>query len=118
MVTPPAHIILALAISVAAPYTASAQQAPAKPPKAPPGMVYVPAGPFLMGSEKGDPDERPLHTDSTRAYFIDRYEVSNRAFAAFDPSHRFPAGRDDNAAIVTWSRAEAYARWAGKRLPT
>lgn len=118
MVTPAAHIILALAICVAAPYTASAQQAPAKPPKAPPGMVYVPAGPFLMGSEKGDPDERPLHTDSTRAYFIDRYEVSNRAFAAFDPSHRFPAGRDENAAIVTWSRAEAYARWAGKRLPT
>lgn len=87
-------------------------------PVPPNGMVYVPAGPFIMGNEYGDPDERPRHIAETKAFFIDIYEVSNSEFAKFDSSYIFPEGKDHNAAIVTWSRANAYAKWAGKRLPT
>jgi formylglycine-generating enzyme required for sulfatase activity len=81
-------------------------------------MVYVPAGSFIMGSVYGDPDERPRHIAHTRAFFIDKYEVSYAEFAEFDPDFDVPAGKENNAAIVTWYQADAYARWAGKRLPT
>jgi formylglycine-generating enzyme required for sulfatase activity len=86
-------------------------------PVPPKGMVYVPAGSFIMGSNYGDPDERPQQIASTGAYFIDKYEVSNAEFAQFDPDFKFPKGKKNNAAIVTWSKANAYAQWAGKRLP-
>lgn len=91
-----------------------AQEAPT-PPK---GMVYVPAGEFIMGSTYGDPDERPRQIASTKAFFIDKYEVSNEEFAQFDPSFKYPPEKKNNAVIVTWSQADAYAKWAGKRLPT
>lgn len=86
-----------------------------KPPK---GMVYVEAGDFIMGSEYGDTDEKPKHTAFTEAFFIDAYEVSNTEFSLFDSSFVFPDKKKDNAAIVTWSQANAYAQWIGKRLPT
>ena len=59
-------------------------------PTPPEGMVYVPAGEFIMGSTYGDPDERPQQIASTKAYFIDQYEVSNTEFAKFDPTFKFP----------------------------
>ncbi|MEQ9581432.1 MAG: SUMF1/EgtB/PvdO family nonheme iron enzyme, partial [Arenibacter sp.] len=83
-------------------------------PTPPEGMVYVPAGEFIMGSVYGDPDERPQQIASTKAFFIDKYEVSNTEFAKFDPTFKFPPEKKNNAAIVTWSKADAYAKWAGK----
>lgn len=91
-----------------------AQEAPTPPE----GMVYVPAGEFIMGSTYGDPDERPRQIASTKAFFIDKYEVSNEEFAQFDPSFKYPPEKKNNAVVVTWSQADAYAKWAGKRLPT
>lgn len=87
-------------------------------PTPPEGMVYVPAGTFIMGSKYGDPDERPQQIATTKAFFIDQNELSNAEFAKFDPNHKFAEGRENNAVIVTWSQANAYAKWAGKRLPT
>ena len=85
---------------------------------APPGMVYVPEGPFIMGSETGDPDESPQHTANTGPFFIDVYEVGNADFKLVFPDFEFPAGREDHAAVVTWEQAAAYAGKVGKRLPT
>jgi len=58
-------------------------------------MVYVPAGEFSMGSEEGDSDEKPVHTVSLDAYWIDKFEVSNDQFAAFvaDTKHETEAER-------------------------
>lgn len=92
---------------------------PEKPPvEVPPGMVYVPAGPFIMGSEIGDADESPERVVYLKAFFIDRYEVTNEQFARFDPNHKFPPDRAKCPALVTWVQADAYAKWAGERLPT
>lgn len=87
-------------------------------PVPPEGMVYVPAGDFIMGSKYGDPDERPMQIATTNAFFIDKYEVSYAEFAKFDPDFVIPEGKDDRAVIVTWSQANAYAKWADKRLPS
>lgn len=63
--------------------------APAAPTPLPPQvspkdgmvMVYVPAGDFLMGSDNGDADEKPQHTVSLDAYWIDQTEVTNAMYA-------------------------------------
>lgn len=87
-------------------------------PAPPEGMVYVPAGEFIMGSEVGDADESPQHIAITEDFFIDKYEVSNADFKEFDPDHTFQLGRENHPAIVTWEQATAYAKSIGKRLPT
>ncbi len=91
---------------------------PSDTPQPPEGMVYVPAGPFIMGSNFGDTDESPQHLATTGAFFIDTYEVGNADFKKFDPSYTYPEGKDNFPAVVTWEQANAYAKWAGKRLPT
>jgi len=49
----------------------------------PPEAVLVPAGPFTMGADDANPDERPAHQVTLSAYFVDRLEVSYGEFAAF-----------------------------------
>jgi serine/threonine-protein kinase len=102
--------------------------APSSPPS---GMAYVPGGAFTMGSDDGDPYERPAHRVTVRPFFIDKYEVTCEAYARFlrETNHpRLPlgwAGRSSPPGSsrlpvtgVTWDDAAAYARWAGGRLPS
>jgi sulfatase modifying factor 1 len=95
-----------------------------------PGMLAVPAGSFLRGCLPQDKmcatDEQPARTISLASFEIDQYEVTHadyekcRAAGActaptgLDPTKhaRFPVGN------LTWAMADAYCRWAGKRLPT
>ncbi len=103
---------------------------PATVPPAPAGMVYIPSGEFIMGSNIRWNDESPEHVISLPAYFIDRYEVSNAEYKRFvdatahkPPDHwNGPAFPDALArhpvTFVSWHDAAAYCRWAGKRLPS
>ncbi len=54
-------------------------------PKPPMGMVWIPAGEFLMGSTDplARPDEAPVHRVHLDAFWIDVTEVTNAQFAAF-----------------------------------
>lgn len=85
-------------------------------------MIMIPAGDFLMGLNR--------QTVHLPAYFIDRYPVTNAEYEVFVqatrhdfPSHwrkgKPPPGKENHPVVqVTWFDAEAYARWAGKRLPS
>jgi len=109
-------------------------------------MVLIPAGEFIMGTDKTDPENthqkigtvKPLYLDqhperkvTLDAYYIDRYEVTNKEYQQFIEAVQFPEypsnwengvypeGKGDHPVTnVTWQEALAYALWAGKRLPT
>jgi iron(II)-dependent oxidoreductase len=89
------------------------------------GEVLVPGGPFMMGSD--DPwaydNERPAHVVDMPPFRIDRALVTNAEYAEFVEAEGAAAplrwGREDEPVQhVSFDEAEAYARWAGKRLPT
>jgi formylglycine-generating enzyme required for sulfatase activity len=48
-----------------------------------PGMVWIPGGAFLMGSEKYYLEERPIHKARVDGFWMDAHMVTNADFAAF-----------------------------------
>jgi formylglycine-generating enzyme required for sulfatase activity len=52
---------------------------------APPGMVWIPAGEFTMGSDAPDawPDEGPPHRVFVDGFWMDKHEVTNAEFRRF-----------------------------------
>ena len=100
-------------------------------------MVLIPAGEFTMGTddwnkEEGSIDESPAHTVYIESFYIDQYEVTNRQYLQFcgETNHkRSKAAKDmkDGGGYddpeqpivgITYQDAQAYAKWAEKRLPT
>ena len=109
-------------------------------------MRLIPAGEFEMGSNDGVSGEKPVHSVSLDAFYMDVYEVTNAQYATFlnavgkhqDAGLEWldigdgdelielvggvyrPKSRfaDHPVIEVSWYGAAAYAQWAGKRLPT
>ncbi|MGQ3028987.1 MAG: formylglycine-generating enzyme family protein [Ferrovibrionaceae bacterium] len=119
----------------------------------PPGMVWLPGGSFVMGSDDHYPEERPAHRREVAGFWIDRAPVTVAQFAAFvaatghvtlaetlggsavfrqpraadlrrpdwwcwQPGTDWRGEGDLPVVHVGHADAEAYAAWAGKRLPS
>ena len=91
-------------------------------------MNLIPAGSFEMGSDDRV-DEKPVHTVELDAFYMDIYEVIVGQFKQFVNQSGYSYNRWDSVAkysptddypmiYVDWNDAVAYAKWAGKRLPT
>jgi gamma-glutamyl hercynylcysteine S-oxide synthase len=94
--------------------------------------VLIPAGKFLMGSDlkNADAASHPQHIVYLKAFRIDKYLVTNAQYARFIAAtgHRPPSDWKNGkvqqgvllhpVTLVNWYDATAYAKWAGKRLPT
>ena len=112
------------------------------PPAVPSDMILIPEGEFQMGSNDNT-DEKPIHTVYIDAFYIDTYEVTNAQYKVFvdanpqwrkdqisDAYHNgsylkhwngnnYPRDKGNHpVTFVSWYGAMAYAKWAGKRLPT
>jgi serine/threonine protein kinase len=88
-------------------------------------MVLVPAGDFVFG------DDSPISSNrrqkiSLKGFYVDRTEVSNAQYKRFCDATGHPPPASANflshpmypVADVTFEDAQAFAAWAGKRLPT
>jgi len=103
--------------------------------------ILVPAGEFVMGTsdeqyrivQQAFPCDRPQRRVHVDAFYIDKYPVTNAAFAEFTQATGYAAegtrygkwdkyagpGRAKHPVVsVSWADIEAYCRWASKRLPT
>jgi formylglycine-generating enzyme len=100
-------------------------------------MVWMPAGEFLMGSEEGWDDERPVHRVTLDGFWLSKHEVTNAQYLRFveatghrcpevanfgEPVWRgrsFPAEKSSHPVVcVSWEDARAYCEHYGLSLPT
>jgi formylglycine-generating enzyme required for sulfatase activity len=120
--------------SLDAPQTSTVTSAsPSIQPEVPTGMTYIPGGEFMMGRELkdgGDEYESPSFPVNVQPFFIDTYEVTREAYRKCVEVKQCPVpeGWSDGTyppgtgrwpvTGINWDTAQAYTKWAGKRLPT
>jgi len=134
-----AALLPALALAACAHFAAG--------PPPPPGMVLVPAGPFVMGTDRTDgageaadlglpytwySDATPRRTVTLPAFYIDRYELTNARYLQFLNETEIPLGppfgwegdrppdgtADYPVTGLNWYEAYLVCQHFGKRLPT
>ena len=109
----------------------------------PAGEFEMGSDEFEKGSDIGYANETPVHTVHVDAFYMDIYEVTNAQYKVFVDANpqwqkdkierkfhdgvylrlwdgnNYPDGEADHPVVyVSWYAAMAYAKWAGKRLPT
>jgi len=92
-------------------------------------FCHVPAGPFLMGSNKrkdkaAEDDEEPQHTvDIPYDYYMARFPITNEQYMSFvqsqnrsHPVWNWKSKKDHPVVEVSWQDAMDYCRWRNNSL--
>lgn len=91
-------------------------------------LVLIDAGSYRRGSPDDEPgrsiNEGPAHPVTlTHSFYISQFEITNRQFRLFDPTHRSPRassiefdGDDRPVTGVTWLEAEAFCEWLSGKI--
>ena len=106
----------------------SFQAAPAEQPLEGNPLIEIPGGPFVFGSDEGEDNEAPAGAVELAPFRINKYEITNRLYAAFVAAtgHR-PAfyhnhslfGLPDLPVVgLSWGDANDFCRYYGLKLPT
>ena len=111
-----------------------ATEEPAAPVVTPGEMVLIPAGEFTLGANDKDSSAFPEQKMNLPAFWIDKYEVTNKQFLDFAIEKSYAGegakeGKDWRSfftptkalhpvVFITWNDAKAYCEGQGKRLPT
>lgn len=108
---------------------------------APKGMALIPAGNFIFHGTSGDefisyPKQDEGKSFTLPSFYMDKFPVTNAQYSQFLRSSgyrpadttnylrhwikgKIPAGMENFPVVfVSYEDARAYAKWAGKRLPT
>ncbi len=86
------------------------------PPK---GMVLIPSGRFMMGSDRRSKDEKPRHEVALGPYYMDTFEVTQKEFEevmGFNPSI-FTSGTFTGGFLKPGESSEDYAKYMGDHRP-
>ena len=96
-------------------------------------MVLISSGHFQMGANENEnesfmKDAHPAHPVELDAFYMDMFEVTIGQYKKFlqitghrtlpDWISEFSPTDNHPVVGVSWGNAAAYAKWAGKRLPT
>jgi len=83
-------------------------------------LVLVPGGSFMMGSDSGEPEERPVHRVTVSSFYVSRYEVTSAQFEAFRQGLREArfSGAADPVASVAWADAVAFSGYLSRLDPS
>ncbi|MCY7347341.1 MAG: formylglycine-generating enzyme family protein, partial [Pyrinomonadaceae bacterium] len=91
-------------------------------------MVKIPAGSFMMGSDNGDSDEKPVHrVNISKSFYMGKYEVKQAQWKAVmgnNPSRFSDCGGDCPVEQVSWEDVQDFLKLLNRkgegtyRLPT
>ena len=86
-----------------------------------PVMVAIPAGKFVMGSEAGAEDEKPMREVSIQAFSMSKHEITMEQYRVYAiDNDMLPPQYDANdynrpVTNVSWQDAQAYVQWLSDR---
>lgn len=86
-------------------------------------MMYIPEGEFFSGNNQGENDEKPANSIYLDGYYLDKFELTYKQYQLYCEENKIELhiqkNQEDYPVVnISWTEANNYAKWVGKRLPS